>query len=433
MKEIISKIAMQLKQKFIDWSEVEEAIKCLGENINMYDDGSEECILSELYMSTHRPGTCNKMLTELFVKHGFDVSANEGKNGASCLSALCWSSYDEYILHIAERLLELGADSTISTEGELDEENRGVLSSIAWKFGYWNTGEYDSANMFVAYYEMIKRHQEGKKYKGIRAFRDSVGETVTKVEKLKVYDDQNKKRVSYLLHCGEKHLVVSDYVELMVNPYVREEAIEVEDVSDEFKCFIGSKIRGLRYMNASLAKLNLDNGVALLIGHTGVGEDSDQGAWFRITTNGQTRLPREGTPIESIKLWGSIRHSEKSTFYPENTIILNTTDAAYALYSHELKYGEASVRVEQMTKDLGVSIRRSIEIHNPILEHIEHSNQAIKWISIKCEEGLLYIATDGFTNVTLFMSASELDEDTIMREAPYTNGLKKINFLDGIS
>ena len=57
----------------------------------------------------------------------------------------------------------------------------------------------------------------------------------------------------------------------------------------------------------------------------------------------------------------------------------------------------------------------------------------MKWISIKCEEGLLYITTDGFTNVTLFMSASELDEDTIMREAPYTNGLKKINFLDGIS
>jgi hypothetical protein len=45
----------------------------------------------------------------------------------------------------------------------------------------------------------------------------------------------------------------------------------------------------------------------------------------------------------------------------------------------------------------------------------------------------LYITTDGFTNVALFMSASELDEDTILREAPYTNGLKKINFLDGIS
>lgn len=433
MEEKINKICMMLNKKTIDWSEVEEEIKCLGECINIYDDNSEECILSELYTSTHRPGSWNKMLTELFVKHGFDVSANAGKNGASCLRALCWSSYDEYILHIAERLLELGADSTISTGGELDEENRGVLSSIAWKFGYWNTGEYDTANMFVAYYEMIKRHQEGKKYKGIRAFRDSVGEVVTKVEKLKVYDDQNKKRVSYLLHCREKHLVVSDYVELMVNPYVREEAIEVEDVSDEFKCFIGAKIRELRYMNASLAKLNLDNGVALLIGHTGEGEDSDQGAWFRITTNGQTRLPIEGTSIESIKLWGSIRHSEKSTFYPENTIILNTKDAAYALYSHELGYGEASVRVEQMTKDLSMGIRRGIEIHNPILEHIEYSNQAMKWISIKCEEGILYIATDGFTNVSLFMSASELDENTILREAPYTKGLKKINFLDGIS
>ncbi len=429
MKTIIDKLHRELNKKSIDWDGVEEYVGSLGESINMYDKDGEESILSEAYMSHQKAGYVNEKLTDMFIKHGFDVSANEGKNGASCLRALCWSSYDKYILHIAEKLLELGADSTISSEEDIDDENKGVLSSIAWKFGYWNTGEYDSANMFVAYYEMVERQQGGKQYKGIRAFRDSVGEVVTKVEKLKVYNQKKEVRTSYLLYCGDKQLIVSDYVELMVNPYVKEEAIEVEDVTVEFQCLVGAKVRGLRYFNSSLAKLNFDNGKALLIGFNDSMGISESGAWFRITTSEQAKLPKVGTSLESIKLWGSISHADNSTFYSENTIVLETKERAYSLYSHSSRYGEATVRAEELDKELVFGLHRSIDVHNPVLNHVEYSGKAINWLSVKCDEGIIYIVTNHFTEVALYMSDFEVDEDEILKVGFYTKGLKKIKFV----
>ena len=429
MKNNIDKLDRILNKRVIDWNEVERVICNLGESINMYDRKKEESILSEMYTAHQKTGYVNKILTELFLKHGFDVSANGGGNGASCLRALCWSSYDKYILPIAEKLLDAGANSTLSVEEEDDSEIKGVLSSISWKLGYWNTGEYDSANIFAAYYEMVDRHQRGKQYRGIRAFRESVGEIVTKVEKIKVYNSESEERISYLFYCGEKHLIASDYIEFMVDPYVRDEAVEIEDVSNEFKCILGAKIKGLRYFNSSLAKLNFDNGISLLIGDNDSMGNSKMGAWFKLTKSGQTEMPDVGTAIESIKLWGSISHASNSTFYSENTIVLNMADRAYGLYSHSTKYGEANVRVEGFEKPLVAGLHRCIEIHNPILQHIEYLDKAIKYISITCDEGVLYIVTNHFTEVAMFLSEYEIEKGEVLEIDSFTNGLKKINFL----
>lgn len=80
-----------------------------------------------------------------------------------------------------------------------------------------------------------------------------------------------------------------DCVEFIVNPYARDEAVSVVDVSDEFRCIIGAKVRGLRYFNSSLAKLNFDNGFALLVGDNCSAGISGVGAGFRIRTSKQAR------------------------------------------------------------------------------------------------------------------------------------------------
>ncbi len=46
------------------------------------------------------------VLTEIFFENGFDVKENSGHNGASCLLQLCRSFYDQYILDVAELLLD---------------------------------------------------------------------------------------------------------------------------------------------------------------------------------------------------------------------------------------------------------------------------------------------------------------------------------------
>lgn len=430
MKTIIDGIKKEISKKKIDWKRVEKYVMSLGEQINSYNEEDEETILSEIYSSHYQPGCVNERLTDLFIKHGFDVAANDGNNGASCLNALCWSSYDKYILHIAEKLLDVGADSTIPCdESDEDDTHKGVLDSIAWKFGYWNTGEYDSANMFVAYYEMVYRQQKGKKYQGIRAFRDAVGDVVEKVEKLEVLNHKNEVRTSYLLRCGRHQLVANDYVEFIVNPYARDEAISVVDVSYEFRKIIGAHVRGLRYFNSSLAKLSFDNGCALLVGYNDSAGISEPGAWVKIATSEQAKLPNVGTPITSIKLWGSIRHAETSTFYSEATVVLCTPDCVYGLYSHSIKYGEARIRVENLEAALVVGLHRSLNVHNAILRHVEYANDTIKWIEIACDEGILYVVTNHFTEIALFMSTHEIENEEVLHIGSYTKGLEKIEFV----
>lgn len=425
MKEIVDKIYKQVNKKEIDWEKLEEYISGLGDEINTYDEEENESILSELYSSHSHPGIVNVRLTELFIQHGFDVKANEGKNGESCLCALCWSSYDHYVLHMAELLFKAGARDRDGYVKDAADDETGVLSSISWKFGYWHTGEYDSANMFVAYYIMAERALAGKKYSGIRAFRDCVGKTVSKVERIKEKEVRGDKvRTSYLLYCENTHLVASDYVEFIINPYAREEAIEIEDVSNEYCDIIGAKIRGLRYLNSSLAKLSFDNGYAMQIG--GACSNGEDGAWFRVVSSGQEKLPPVGTTIESIKLWGQIRHSETSTYYRENTILLNTEKGAYGLYAKGKGYMDASIRVERLDKELIADIERKIEVNNLVLKHVEYNGDAVKWVSCSCDEGIIYIVSRGWTDVAIFMSEFEIEPDDIRYVGFNTKGLKKI-------
>ena len=142
-----------LSKKIIDWHAVELAVKSLGNSINdKYEEGT---ILSALYMdaNTYENGEILTRLTKLFLDNGYDVTANDEMNGAECLRNLCWSSYDKYVLHTAEMLLDAGANTRMNTD---EDDEDGVMDSISWKFGYWNTGDYESANMFVAYYLIDK-------------------------------------------------------------------------------------------------------------------------------------------------------------------------------------------------------------------------------------------------------------------------------------
>jgi len=423
MKEIVDMIYKLLNKKEIDWRQLEEYISSLGKEINAYDEEEDESILSLLYSSHSHTGSVNVRLTDLFIKHGFDVRANGGKNGESCLCALCWSSYDYYVLYIAELLFKAGARDRDADDDDDDES--GVLSSIDWKFGYWNTGKYDSANMFVAYYILAERALAGKKYSGIRAFRDCVGKTVSKVERIKEKGVRGDKvRTSYLLHCEDMHLVASDCIEFIINPYAREESIEIEDVSDEYGDIIGAKIRGLRYFNSSLAKLSLDNGYAMQIGD--LCSNEDEGAWFRVTLAKQGKLPPIGTTIESIKLWGHIRHSEKSTYYTEKTIVLNTEKGAYGLYAKGKGYIDATVGVETIDKELVADIERGIEVNNIVLKHVEYHGEGIKWMNFACDEGIIYIVSKEWREVAIFMSEFEIDSEKIRYIDFHTEGLKKI-------
>ena len=270
LSEKIEKLSGLLSKKVVNWGDVESMIEALGDDINYkYSDGiDDDCtILSELYYSLdfHKCGAILVELTRLFLEHGYDVHANDDFNGAICLHNLCWSSYDKYVLPAAELLLNAGANTHIKIEDDFED---GILNSISWKLGYWHIGEYKSANMFEAYYQMIQAEQAGEDYRGIRDVSDCLDMVVTKVE---CFDDPTiiNNRVAFndaiVIWFGSTPLVADKRVELIVNPNRVNKNACCIDVSDVFTKIVGQKFIKYSFSNGGCASMIFDNNMKLVL------------------------------------------------------------------------------------------------------------------------------------------------------------------------
>ena len=280
MTEKYEQLSKLLSKKVINWVEAEAILESFGNHINdkyndsPYDDGT---ILSELYMDSHsyERGEILVELTRLFLKYGYDVHANNDFNGAICLHNLCWASYDKYVLHAAELLLNAGANTHIKID---DDDEDGILNSISWKLGYWNTGEYDSANMFEAYYQMIQAEQAGEDYRGIRDASDCLDMTVTKVECFNIPDILNN-RITFnnaiVIWFGTIPLVVDKRVELVVNQNRVSKESQRVDLTAEFSKIIGQKFIKYNYSDAGCVSLFFDNDIKLVLSNNWTGGKKD--------------------------------------------------------------------------------------------------------------------------------------------------------------
>ena len=264
-----------LSKRSVNWIEIEEIIKSLGNHINdKYDDGT---ILSELYFDSHsyERGEILVKLTQLFLQYGYDVHANDDFNGAICLHNLCWSSYDKYVLHAAELLLNVGANTHIKID---DDDEDGILNSISWKLGYWNTGEYESANMFEAYYQMVQAEQAGEDYHGIRDASDCLNMTATKVECFNIPDIANN-RITFndaiVIWFNKIPLVIDKRVELVVNPNRVNKELQRVDLTTEFSKIIGHKFIKYKYSDAGCVSLFFSNDIKLVLSNNWAGGEKD--------------------------------------------------------------------------------------------------------------------------------------------------------------
>ena len=87
------------------------------------------------------------------------------------------------------------------------------------------------------------------------------------------------------------------------------------------------------------------------------------------------------------------------------------------------------IRAERLDSVMVSSLRRSLDIHRGILKHIEYVNGTMKWISIQCDEGILYVVPDELFGLALFMNAFEVAHEQVLKIRSFTKGLEKIKFL----
>ena len=238
-----------------DWEFVENCIREMGDEINKldYDDGEETLLSAIIYDHAEYYGKNLLRLTELFLKHGYDVSANGGLNGGKCLHRLCECWVDYHVLPVMEMLLDAGDD--ISVE---NEDGRNVLKSIGFELGDWTDGDYKTSNLFEALYEMVASYSENKPYRGIRGYEECIGGTLRKVEKLTlnratIVDDVTHERNfrGYLLFwIDDRPLIASVYPDFVINPNVVESAVNRMDISNEMDTILNGKFKEVLFQSA---------------------------------------------------------------------------------------------------------------------------------------------------------------------------------------
>lgn len=277
-----NKLSALLSKKVIDWEKAETIIKSLGDHINdnyveCPHDDDNDTLLSKLYFESHsyKRGEMLLKLTKLFLQYGYDVHANNDLNGSICLHKLCWASYDKYILHIAELLLDAGANTHIKIEDDFED---GILNSISWKLGAWNIGCYNTANMFEAYYQMIKAEQAGENYRGIRDVSDCLDLIVTKVECSGV-PSVSKNRTTFgdfiVIWFGKIPLILDKKIELISNPNRACKGNYYVDMSFEFSEIIGKKFIKYKFSDAGCVSMFFENDIKLVLSNNWPCDEKD--------------------------------------------------------------------------------------------------------------------------------------------------------------
>ncbi|MBQ2412516.1 MAG: hypothetical protein II313_03725, partial [Anaerotignum sp.] len=354
-----------------------------------------------------------------------------GINGAVCLHALCWSSFDHHILHTAELLLNAGADPSIDMGG-CDEGVEGILNSISWRSGDWMTGDYDTANIFEAYYLMAERALKGKIYQGIRSFRDCVGKTVTRVEQLKAKDEQQIHPCSFsefiVFWCEDMPLVVSNYIEFMANPYYRENGLECMDISEEFQSIIGQRVRGLRYQTANYARMSFENGESILFGNDiWMGERRKPVGKYLI---GKTEQRWEkDDQIRKLMFTSGVTHSDEFRVYHYNDVYIKANQKLYRMYSKGRSYKEHTLITEEIPCFWGEKLSRTIDMQDFTVEEAWYEGNALQWIQLKSGEEYLFLRVDTFEGIYLIRTDKK-DLNPFYADSLHTEYCKRIEFLD---
>ena len=108
----------------------------------------------------------------------------------------------------------------------------------------------------------------GKPYIGIRAFDECIGRSVKKIEIIaldgEVVRDKDGFKGAMVIWADDKPLVISDYLDMMVNPYSLSETTDRQDISEELPELIGKKIRWMHFAYYGMAEITFDTGERLV-------------------------------------------------------------------------------------------------------------------------------------------------------------------------
>lgn len=420
MDNVISKAVDRLTavtdNRPVDWDEFDRVLKEIGD-LNVFDEKYEETILDEYLKEAdyYHDGAYMPEAIRRFLKYGYDVSANDGRNGGIALSSLCWSSYDRYILDAAKVLMNAGAPVVYrSMDDDPESEPEGVLGSIGWKLsGAWVVDkDYDWANILEAYYTMVKAHMCGDDYNSIFCHQECLGCKLTKVEAIgtnafNTLGAITKFAERFIMWFGDRPLVVSPYTEFVVDPtWVSKNGESLVSVDEFFSEILGATLLQFRYIDSTFCYLEFDNGYRLFFASQGIGDRKRIGT-FEIRKNPESKLSVEN--VEYMACSSGKSYAERVVDYEEQAIILFEKDTAIVLCPSIGDYGKRGICKIKCSRDLVADFTRRLMIPAP--ESVEEycEEDLITAMKIRCGDKYLYLKTTDYYEIEMKVSGEEYD------------------------
>ena len=407
---VVKNLSIVLKSEEIDWNIFDEELRKI-EDINIYDEKYEETILTELLHEDcfYKNGALMPEVIKHFLINGYDVLANEGANGGLVLSALCWSSYDKYVLESAKVLFNAGAPLEYKSSDE-DDEFAGVIGSLEWKIpGAWGPDcDYAMANTLEAYYVMAKAYEAKEEYKDIDSFHKCIGEIVTKVSysgdvsSLRTIKDTTEFSNNLVMWFGDYPLVISNYMDMVVNPlFVRKNEDTLSDISKQFDRILGAKLNKIRYLDSITCYLEFDNGYRVMFSTYDIGDRKRNGL-FEIRAI-DTKNIKDLEIIGICKIKGNT-YASHVVEYEEEVLTLICKDGVYCIFPNESNISKYSIGLIRCSKELMRDYVRKFPLSG-ITEISEFKqNKNLVGLRFKCKEGYLYIKTNEYYQLEILLS-----------------------------
>lgn len=415
ISDAVSKLSAITDQAPVDWSAFDSVLEGL-ENINAYDDQYEETILSEFIMSGdfYNRGTVLTNSIRHFLSCGYDVFANEGRNGGLALCALCWSSYDQHILDAAKVLMNAGAPVNYrSKEDDPNEKPEGLIGSINWKLsGAWMVDkDFGFANTLEAYYAMAEANLAGKNYNSIDHYFVCIGKPLTAVSAVKSGDVtalQEEGAISVyteplIMWFGDKPLVVSCYTDFVVNPvYVDDKKADLSDVTAVFSSLVGATLQEVQYIGTTICYFEFSNGKRLLFASRDIGKRNRIGT-FEIRTV-STKVDIEQLNIDCFCGINGRAFASTVTDYSEDAIALFCDDAAYLLYLCPGIAGRYQFGLCPCSRELLTEYTRQYPLTQPTKTSCMYEQNDLSAVRLDYAEGYLYMRATEYYDIELQLS-----------------------------
>ena len=403
----------------IDWALFDEALLGL-DDINIIDEEDEETILSEFVMGGpfFERGDLLLVAIQHFLSCGYDVLANDGRNGGLALSSLCWSSYDRHILDAAKMLMNAGAPVIYkSVDDGPGEEMGGLLDSIEWKIpGAWMVDkDYLWANVLEAYYSMAKAHVAKKDYNSVRCYYDCIGCTVTAVSASKgdsnqLHQDRSIRKFadSLIMWFDDKPLIINPYIEFVVDPvYVDDNKETFTDVSPVFSDLIGTTLVDVRYLDSTICYFEFSNGVRIIFASRDIGDRKRIGTFEIRPFEEEKRV--EDLSIDLICGDGGFRYGSTVTDYDETALTFFCGSEAYVLHAIPGSKDKYQMKLCHCAKELLIEYTRQYPVHKPALVSCFYENNELTAMKFDYDVGHLYFKTTEHYAIQVQLSDDQYD------------------------